>query len=96
LIPPTKSLDIVFQFPTFLLGILLAIFNVYLYYMDFTNTLDQMYSNLLAEHTRLLSEMKNGDPEKFQSTSYLETQVSHLMKGVLKLKNTIQKNKMKE
>lgn len=64
--------------------------------MDFTNTLDQMYSNLLAEHTRLLSEMKNGDPEKFQSTSYLETQVSHLMKGVLKLKNTIQKNKMKE
>jgi len=86
----------VFQFPTFLLGILLAIFNVYLYYMDFTNTLDQMYSNLLAEHTRLLSEMKNGDPEKFQSTSYLETQVSHLMKGVLKLKNTIQKNKMKE
>jgi len=86
----------VLQFPTFLLGILLAIFNVYLYYMDFTNTLDQMYSNLLAEHTRLLSEMKNGDPEKFQSTSYLETQVSHLMKGVLKLKNTIQKNKMKE
>jgi len=67
-----------------------------LYYMDFTNSLDQMYSNLLAEHTRLLSEMKNGDPEKFQSTSYLETQVSHLMKGVLKLKNTIQKNKMKE
>jgi hypothetical protein len=64
--------------------------------MDFTNSLDQMYSNLLAEHTRLLSEMKNGDPEKFQSTSYLETQVSHLMKGVLKLKNTIQKNKMKE
>jgi len=96
LIPPTKSLDIVLQFPTFLLGILLAIFNVYLYYMDFTNTLDQMYSNLLAWHTRLLSEMKNGDPEKFQSTSYLETQVSHLMKGVLKLKNTIQKNKMKE
>jgi len=64
--------------------------------MDFTNTLDQMYSNLLAEHTRLLSEMKNGDPEKFQSTSFLETQVSHLMKGVLKLKNTIQKNKMRE
>jgi hypothetical protein len=55
-----------------------------------------MYSNLLAEHTRLLSEMKNGDPEKFQSTSFLETQVSHLMKGVLKLKNTIQKNKMRE
>ena len=64
--------------------------------MDFNNQLDQMYSTLLAEHTRLLSEMKNGDPEKFQTTSSLETQVSQLMKGVLKLKNTIQRNKMKE
>lgn len=64
--------------------------------MDFTNTLDQMYSNLLAEHTRLLGEMKNGDPEKFQQTSSLETQVSQLMKGVLRVKNTIQKIKMKE
>jgi hypothetical protein len=64
--------------------------------MDFTNTLDQMYSTLLAEHTRLLSEMKNGDPEKFQQTSHLETQVSTLMKGVLRIKNTIQKIKMKE
>ena len=64
--------------------------------MDFTNQLDQMYSNLLAEHTRLLSEMKNGDPEKFSSTSSLETQVSQLMKGVLKIKNMIQKIKMKE
>ena len=63
--------------------------------MDFTNQLDQMYSNLLAEHTRLLNEMKNGDIEKFQSTSHLESQVSHLMKGILKLKNTIQKIKMK-
>ena len=64
--------------------------------MDFTNNLDQMYSNLLAEHTRLLSEMKNGDPDKFAQTSSLETQVSTLMKNVLKLKNTIQKIKMKE
>ena len=64
--------------------------------MDFPNTLDQMYSNLLAEHTRLLTEMKNGDTEKFSQTSHLETQVSTLMKGVLKLKNTIQKNKLKE
>jgi hypothetical protein len=64
--------------------------------MDFTNTLDQMYSNLLAEHTRILGELKNGDPEKFQQTSHLETHVSTLMKGILKLKNTIQKNKMKE
>jgi hypothetical protein len=64
--------------------------------MDFTNTIDQMYSTLLAEHTRLLNELKNGDPEKFQRTSHLETQVSTLMKGILKLKNTIQKNKMKE
>jgi hypothetical protein len=64
--------------------------------MDFTNTLDQMYSTLLAEHTRLLSEMKNGDPEKFQQTSHLETQVSTLMKNVLRIKNTIQKIKMKE
>jgi hypothetical protein len=64
--------------------------------MDFTNNLDQIYSNLLAEHTRLLSDMKNGDPEKFASISNLETQVSCLMKGVLKLKNTIQKNKLKE
>jgi hypothetical protein len=63
--------------------------------MDFVNQLDQMYSNLLAEHTRLLNEMKNGDIEKFQSTSHLESQVSQVMKGVLKLKNTIQKNKMK-
>jgi hypothetical protein len=64
--------------------------------MDFTNTLDQMYSTLLAEHTRLLSEMKNGDPDKFQQTSHLETQVSTLMKNVLRIKNTIQKIKMKE
>lgn len=64
--------------------------------MDFTNNLDQMYSNLLAEHTRLLSEMKNGEPDKFAQTSSLETQVSNLMKNVLKLKNTIQKIKMKE
>ena len=64
--------------------------------MDFSNTLDQMYSTLLAEHTRLLTEMKNGDVEKFSQTSSLETQVSTLMKGVLKLKNTIQRNKLKE
>lgn len=64
--------------------------------MDFANTLDQMYSTLLAEHTRLLTELKNGDPEKFSQTSSLETQVSTLMKGVLKLKNTIQRNKLKE
>jgi hypothetical protein len=64
--------------------------------MDFSNNLDQIYSTLLSEHTRLLSEMKNGDPDKFTTTSNLETQVSTLMKGVLKLKNTIQKNKMKE
>jgi hypothetical protein len=43
-----------------------------------------------------LTEMKNGDIEKFAQTSFLETQVSTLMKGVLKLKNTIQKNKLKE
>jgi len=64
--------------------------------MDFTNNLDQMYSTLLAEHTRLLTEMKNGDPEKFAQTSSLETQVSSLMKGVLRIKNTLQKIKMKE
>lgn len=64
--------------------------------MDFSNTLDQMYSNLLSEHTRLLGDLKNGDPEKFSSTSSLESQVSQVMKGVLKLKNTIQKLKMKE
>jgi hypothetical protein len=64
--------------------------------MDFTNQLDQMYSNLLAEHSRLLSELKNGDVDKFSQTSHLETIVSQLMKNVLKLKNTIQKNKMKE
>ena len=64
--------------------------------MEFTNQLDQMYSNLLAEHTRLLGELKNGDIEKFASTSSLETIVSNLMKNVLKLKNTIQKIKMKE
>jgi hypothetical protein len=64
--------------------------------MDFTNNLDQMYSNLLSEHTRLLGELKNGDTEKFSQFSSLETQVSTLMKGVLKLKNTIQKNKLKE
>jgi len=64
--------------------------------MEFSNQLDQIYSNLLSEHTRLLGEMKNGDPEKFSSTSHLESQVSQVMKGVLKLKNTIQKNKLKE
>lgn len=64
--------------------------------MDFTNTIDQMYSTLLAEHTRLLNELKNGDVDKFSQTSHLESQVSHLMKGILKLKNTIQKIKMKE
>jgi hypothetical protein len=64
--------------------------------MDFTNQLDQMYSNLLAEHSRLLTELKNGDVDKFSQTSSLETQVSTIMKGVLKLKNTIQKIKMKE
>ena len=65
-------------------------------YMDTLNEnqLDQMYSTLLAEHTRLMSEMKNS--EKFDENNHQHTLVSTMMKSLLKLKSYKQKLRMKE
>ena len=48
---------------------------------------DQMYSNLLAEQTKLLSEMKNS-PDKFKDNETLHRQVTAVMVSLLKFKTT--------
>ena len=57
--------------------------------------LEQMYSELLAEHTRLMSEMKNNS-EKFSENSNLMNYVSAIMKNILKLKAYKIKLRMRE
>jgi len=48
---------------------------------------DQMYSNLLAEQTKLLSEMKNA-PDTFKDSETLHRQVTAVMVSLLKFKTT--------
>lgn len=62
--------------------------------MDFDNNIEQFYSTLLNEHTRLLGELKN-NTEKFAETLQMHTLVSTLMKDILKIKNFKQKLKLK-
>ena len=57
--------------------------------------LEQIYSELLAEHTRLMSEMKNNS-EKFSENSNLMNYVSAIMKNILKLKAYKIKLRMRE
>ena len=59
------------------------------------NRLEQIYSELLAEHTRLMSEMKNNN-EKFSENSNLMNYVSAIMKNILKLKAYKIKLRMRE
>jgi len=62
---------------------------------NFDSVLDQFYSSLLAEHSKLLGELKNC-PDKFSETERVHSLVSVLMKTVLKLKNEKHKQKMRE
>jgi hypothetical protein len=59
------------------------------------NRLEQIYTELLAEHTRLMSGMKNNS-EKFSENSSLMTYVSAVMKDILKLKAYKTKLRMRE
>jgi hypothetical protein len=62
--------------------------------MDFDNNIEQFYSTLLSEHTRILGELKN-NTEKFAENEKMHTLVSSLMKDILKIKNYKQKLKLK-
>lgn len=62
--------------------------------MEFDNNIEQFYSTLLSEHTRLLGELKN-NTEKFAETLQMHTLVSTIMKDILKIKNFKQKLKLK-
>jgi len=68
-----------------------------LYKMDALtdSALEQMFSTILAEHTRVMAELKN-TAEKFDENCKLETLVSQIMKSILKLKAYKQKLRMKE
>lgn len=49
--------------------------------------LDQMFTTMLNEQTRLMSEMKNSS-ETFRDNEQLHTQITALMKALLKFKAT--------
>jgi hypothetical protein len=58
------------------------------------NVLDNFYTQVLQEQTRLMGEMRNS-PEKFKDNEVLHTHITSLMKSVLKFKAIREKIKNK-
>jgi hypothetical protein len=58
------------------------------------NVLDNFYTQLLNEQTRLMGEMRN-DADHFRNNEILHTQITAVMKSVLKFKATRTKIKSK-
>jgi hypothetical protein len=56
--------------------------------------LDNFYTLVLNEQTRLMGEMRN-EPEQFRNNEILHTQITSLMKCILKFKATREKIKNK-
>jgi hypothetical protein len=58
------------------------------------NVLDNFYTQLLQEQSRLMAEMRN-DAEHFRDNEILHTHITSLMKSILKFKATRAKIKSK-
>jgi hypothetical protein len=56
--------------------------------------LDNFYTTVMNEQTRLMGEMRN-EPEQFRNNEILHSQITTIMKSILKFKATREKIKNK-